>query len=785
MQNGVKNSKGGVILKLLKYKKTISAALLAAFLLSGCNSGTAETTPVTTTTAAPETTVPVTTAAAIADEEERPAEEKPGKLTVALNESNYLYTPFDVTNSFDSFMNTITGVSIMEKDRSGKPVLKGTGSDRTEYGGRYYTYSGAADVTTEYDEEIGTTLCNIKLREGIKFSDGESLTADDLIFTLYVLLDPAYNGSCDLSGAGIVGAANYRLDSSIAEEISAEEIEEALETEEVKALIHEKIIVPTINKLYENVISLYGDSSYEVYTEAYPNPKDLMAYFYSIDSSYDSTLVYSPERVLADIAEMYGSNYRLLGSMYSGDADYYRNMAESVVVGYITSSKGASGNVTSISGIVKTGPLSVSITSKGSDIADHLADIVIAPLHYYGDESLYSYGDCKYGFEKGTADKILEKNAGLPLGAGAYSFEKSENGTVYLSANELYYKGKPEIPEICVINGTESDAEEAVSEGRADISYPSGSKESLSEIEAANQAIEKIYLGAGKTDGYGYIGINAAAVNIGGEPLSEQSIMLRKGIATAIAFFKENSVADYYGESGETVSYPVCRNYSAAPTDLPEPYSLDVNGEPILTEEMNVSERYSAVKAACLGYFEAAGYTVEDGKITAAPEGGKLEFTAIVAGGGKGSHPSFTALNDGASLLSVLGIKITVKDTADISRIWEVLSSGTQEIWAGAWDDNLSTMYSETGANYYGIKDSNLEKLIQTAESSADPEEAKQAYSEVFNTVVNRYAAEIPVYRKVSRTLFSTLRIDVSTLPESMTGYYGWAEEAEKLKLRK
>ena len=159
MQNGVKNSKGGVILKLLKYKKTISAALLAAFLLSGCNSGTAETTPVTTTTAAPETTVPVTTAAAIADEEERPAEEKPGKLTVALNESNYLYTPFDVTNSFDSFMNTITGVSIMERDRSGKPVLKGTGSDRTEYGGRYYTYSGAADVTTEYDEEIGTTLC--------------------------------------------------------------------------------------------------------------------------------------------------------------------------------------------------------------------------------------------------------------------------------------------------------------------------------------------------------------------------------------------------------------------------------------------------------------------------------------------------------------------------------------------------------------------------------------------------------------------------------------------------
>ena len=94
-------------------------------------------------------------------------------------------------------------------------------------------------------------------------------------------------------------------------------------------------------------------------------------------------------------------------------------------------------------------------------------------------------------------------------------------------------------------------------------------------------------------------------------------------------------------------------------------------------------------------------------------------------------------------------------------------------------------MYSDSGDNYYGIKDSDFEALIKTAEGSADPEEAKQAYTDVFDSVVNRYAVEIPVYRKVSNTLFSTLRIDVSTLPESMTGYYGWAEEAEKLKLRK
>ena len=67
-----------------------------------------------------------------------------------------------------------------------------------EYNGTDYTYTGLSDVTvTEGEDE---TVYNFKLREGVTFSDGEPLTADDLIFTYYVLSDTDYDGN----------AASYR-----------------------------------------------------------------------------------------------------------------------------------------------------------------------------------------------------------------------------------------------------------------------------------------------------------------------------------------------------------------------------------------------------------------------------------------------------------------------------------------------------------------------------------------------------------------------------------------------
>lgn len=63
------------------------------------------------------------------------------------------------------------------------------------------------------EDESGTkTLYKITLKEGMHFSDGESVTIDDLIFCYYVYADPDYDGmSTFASSIDIVGLDDYRM----------------------------------------------------------------------------------------------------------------------------------------------------------------------------------------------------------------------------------------------------------------------------------------------------------------------------------------------------------------------------------------------------------------------------------------------------------------------------------------------------------------------------------------------------------------------------------------------
>ena len=48
------------------------------------------------------------------------------------------------------------------------------------------------------------------LKDGLKFSDGSPLTADDVAFTLTLLHDPTYNGATDISQTAIKGGQAYK-----------------------------------------------------------------------------------------------------------------------------------------------------------------------------------------------------------------------------------------------------------------------------------------------------------------------------------------------------------------------------------------------------------------------------------------------------------------------------------------------------------------------------------------------------------------------------------------------
>ena len=148
---------------------------------------------------------------------------------------------------------------------------------------------------------------------------------------------------------------------------------------------------------------------------------------------------------------------------------------------------------------------------------------------------------------------------------------------------------------------------------------------------------------------------------------------------------------------------------------------------------MSTEEKYEAAAQAALGFFEAAGYTVEDGKLTAAPEGAKLGYQVNIGAGGSGDHPSFLLLKNAADAFAKIGFTLTVNDIAVASELYQTYQSGVAEMWVAAWgatpDPDMYQLYHSKGAtNYYKINDSELDEMIVAARQSVDQTYRKSLY---------------------------------------------------------
>ena len=111
--------------------------------------------------------------------------------------------------------------------------------------------------------------------------------------------------------------------------------------------------------------------------------------------------------------------------------------------------------------------------------------------------------------------------------------------------------------------------------------------------------------------GYGYIAMCANNVCVDGDPASDASKNLRKGFATLFAVYRDTVVNSYYGETASIIQYPISNTSWAAPRPADEGYetafSVDVDGNPIYTDDMTEQERYDAALQAAIGFFKAAG----------------------------------------------------------------------------------------------------------------------------------------------------------------------------------
>ena len=599
--------------------------------------------------------------------QQTPDTQQPKNDTLVVGTLNFdgKFSPFFYTNAYENDILRLVHLYLLDTDREGSVVLQGIAGETRPYNGTDYTYRGIADCNVT-ENPNGSVYYDIRLRENVAFSDGTILDIDDVIFSLYVPLDPSYDGSMTLYSLPIEGLQEYRE----------------------------------------------GDA-----------------------------------RSISGIQRIDDTHLRIVLTELSATAIY--DLATAVV-----------------------------------------------PMHYYGSEALYDYKNQMFGFTKGDLSGVRAVTT-TPQGGGPYKFVSYTGGTVTLEANDRYWKGTPHIRYIQFREGQDADKVTGMIAGTVDISSPAYSTETAKAIASANggelsgSVMQTVLT---PNPGYGYVGINAKNVCVDGEPGSAASKSLRKALATVIAVYRNVAVDSYYGAFANVIHYPISDTSWAAPRVTDEGYraafSTDKEGKPIFTEDMTAEQRYDAALQTALEYFEAAGYTVENGKLTAAPKGAAMGYEVLIGAGGTGDHPTFMALSLAADALKTIGFTLTVTDLSNFSELTNAVNAGTAELFSMAWgatpDPDLYQVYhSQGGSNEkaYFIKDSQLDELILLARQSTDQAYRKSLYRECLE-IIGDWAVEIPMYQRQNATVFSPRRIDLSTLTPDMTTFWDWENDIQNLKLK-
>ena len=135
------------------------------------------------------------------DEDKTAYNNETDPLVFATLEVDKVFNPFFSTSATDSNVVGMTQLGMLSNDKDGK-----------------YTYGdGEAAVTkdlaiiTQGTPDVDqTTTYYFVLKNNVRFSNGSYLTIKDVLFNLYVYLDPAYTGSSTIYSTDIVGLKAYR-----------------------------------------------------------------------------------------------------------------------------------------------------------------------------------------------------------------------------------------------------------------------------------------------------------------------------------------------------------------------------------------------------------------------------------------------------------------------------------------------------------------------------------------------------------------------------------------------
>ncbi len=577
-----------------------------------------------------------------------------------------------------------------------------------------------------YEEQAdGSVIYTVKVKEGMVFSDGEPITIDDYIYSLYVLSDPSYTGPAALITEDIEGIKEYYYDdpnyTSTIENIAAE--------------VAEKYSPDTISE--EDFLTYLKETDLEGWWDGDPNgqvAKDYTWSDYITDEGFGDELAKidatDPDAMLDLLAKVEYTNY---ADGYD-PASWWQNKLEQE---YIAGNLEDGIDVAEITGITRVDDYTATVKYNSVNIyGDRAINASLAPEHYYGE------------LVKGDVASIISNM--VPLGSGPYVWGGFSDNIATCTANVNYFEGVPNIGTVKWQYVPEADTISALASGEIDIANPSGSKENVEELES-----QGITFDLTDNAGYGYMGINC----------NNLSQNVRKGMFSLMN--RRPSVEGYYGtEIAQVIERPMTTVLSEYPQDAALYYE------------------YSPEKA--LEYFEAAGYSKDASGNLVDKSGNKLVVNVYIGGSGVGNHPGYAMLTQAANDMAAMGAELQIQDV-DFNVLQGAMNDGTADMWVMAWGAvnscDKSTQFKSTGGqNRYHIADAELDKMLDEIIVTIDLDARKELVSKMLDKAMD-LAIELPLYQRKNIIAYNEQNVDMSSIPEDTSAFWDYSDVLWTVKM--
>ncbi len=776
----------GNMRKRLNFKKYLALCLagVMALNMAGCDRGKKEPKP------EPKTAAKVDKGNANAGGDGDGQADVP--LVAGTGTFSKVFNPFMAQAEADRQAVDLTQIKLVTNDRAGKIIYHGIDGELRKYKDEEYTYYGASDLSIKYDKKKDCTTYQIKLREDLSFSDGQKLTIDDVLFTLYVLCDNSYTGDETIKNMPIKGLLNYQANSTKAE--------------------------------------AYTDRS--LAKKIAGNGKKFRAWLK--DQGHPSLAAQLPKG-------------KITGKKLIAKKHKYSELFRQARIYF---SKGKGKKVKGISGIRKLSDWELSIETRGYQRRMSAAlQFPVCALHYYGDVTKFQPKAGRFGFRRGDISSVLA-NKSTPMGAGPYRYVKYEDGVVYFTSNELYFLGCPQIAflQLKEMTGILEETRKTLAQKVAAESVPQEEKQDAEEMSApttnpsgevtelkegtvdvlrgvfrgeelnwitgvnSNQELEGGTIAAKLvSDGvYRYLGMHAGNVSVGGQAGSDASKSLRRAFAVLFSGAK-TALKDRDGVSVDLISHPMGRESWVVPEGEGEQgyeniFEKNRGGDSLYTSEDDTKARMEIARSEALKALEQAGYAVEDDKVSKAPAGAALTYHLWIANGEE--NPFYDMALRVAEECQKIGMNLQIDSIGSVKKLERKLATGTQQMWIGMREisdvnlqgryassvgsgsflgrdgENLAGRYATVaGDNLFGMKDAELDRQLQIMQTFLASQQRRECYGKCIDQVLD-WGVEVPLCEYQDTLLFSSSRISRDSIPKDLTPYYGWVDEVQKIKMK-